>query len=205
MKTQLLKRSALALAPAALLALTSCTSTVSSPFDASNPNASYQPGVPGGVVVETRKLTATVDAIDAENRTVTLETKDGEKTTVKCGPEAINFDQVHVGDKLKVVVTAELAVAMADANNPPPADSGAAAVVLAPKGAKPGGIVAETKQITATLTGIDLLRHHATFRFPDGSIHTVEVRPDVDLTQRKLGDQVIIRATMAIALSVRKP
>lgn len=96
--------------PAAMLAFTSCSSTSSTPGVETTSGAAYQQGEPGGVVVETHKMTATVTGIDADNRKVTLVTPDGKKTTVKCGPEVINFDQIQVGDQLKIRVTQELAV-----------------------------------------------------------------------------------------------
>jgi translation elongation factor P/translation initiation factor 5A len=160
--------------------------------------------VPGGTVVETHKVTANVTAIDAASRTVTLLTSDGAKTTVKCGPEIINFDQIHVGDQLKVTITEELAVAM-NTDVAPSGASGAAVVALAPKGAKPGGIVAGTVQVTATVVAIDLKAHKATLQFPDGQTHTVAVRQDVDLTQRKVGENVTIRCTQSMAILVEKP
>ena len=40
--------------------------------------------------------------------------------------------------------------------------------------------------------------------FEDGTTKTVAVRPDVDLSQRKVGDKVVIRATEALALTVEK-
>ena len=149
-------------------------------------------------------MTATVTGIDAAKRKVTLVTPDGKKTTVKCGPEVINFDQIRVGDQLKATVTEELAVSMA-AEGAPSSDGGAAVVALAPKGAKPGAIVANTVQVTAKVTAIDLKHHKATLQFPNGATKTVAVRPDVDLTQRKVGEEVVIRTTEAVALSVQKP
>ena len=191
------------LAPAAILALASCSSNAP-PIGETTSATTYDKGVPGRVVVDTYKLNATVTGIDAANRKVTLVTWDGKQTTVKCGPEIINFDQIHVGDQLKVRATAELAVAMADAAAPP-AVSGAGLVALAPKGAKPGGLMAETQEYTATVTAIGLKRHEATLLFPDGTSKTFDVRKDVDLTQRKVGEKVAIRVTVAMALSVEKP
>ena len=54
-------------------------------------------------------------------------------------------------------------------------------VALAPKGAKPGGIMAATTQVTAKVTAIDVEHHKATLQFEDGTTRTVAVRPDVDL------------------------
>lgn len=186
---------------AATLLLASCSSTVYAPMD-NTPGATYEKGVPGGTVVETYKLTATVTAIDALTRKITLVAKDGKKATVKCGSNVANFDQIQVGDVVRAVVTDELTVAMADAEHPP--DSAAGLVALAPRGTKPATLVAETQQYTATISAINLKRNEATLLFPDGTTRTFAVRKDVDLTQRKVGERVVFRVTVAMAVGVQK-
>jgi hypothetical protein len=161
-------------------------------------------GVPGGAVVQTYELTATVSSMDKATRKVTLLSPDGIKRTVKVGPEAINFDQIRVGDQLNVTVAEELVVYVAGEGESA-SDAAAQVVALAPKGAKPGGIVAETIQVTAKVTAIDVARRQATLLFEDGTTRTVAVRPDVDLGKRKVGDKVVIRTTEALAITVRKP
>jgi len=197
---QMLFLSALA---AAALTLASCSSTVYGPIDEKTQGATYQKGVPGGTVVETRKLTATVTGIDASTRKVTLAAPDGKKTTVTCGPGVINFDQIRVGDVVRATVTDELTVAMANATTAP-ADSATAEVALAPKGAKPGPLMAETQQYTATITAINLKRRQATLQFPDGTTRTFVVRRDIDLTQQRIGEKVAFRVTVAMAVSMEK-
>jgi hypothetical protein len=204
MKARTLNITAMALFPAALLTFTSCSSTSSTPAVETTATAAYKQGVPGGVVVETHKLTAKVTSLDAATRKVTLLTADGEKTKVKCGPEVINFDQIRVGDRLKVTVTEELVAYLAE-TGAPPSDGAATAVILAPKGAKPGGVLADTVQVTAKVTAIDLKKHKATLQFPDGSTRTVAVRSDVDLTKRQVGEEVVIRTTEMLVISVEKP
>jgi len=195
----------LALAPAAMLAFSGCkTNTEPSPF-AKSPSTTTQEGVPGGVVVENYyDLTARVTAIDAVKRTVTVVGTNGNATTFVCGPEVRNFAQIQVGDELKVRLTELLSGAVADSKNPSP-DGSSTLALLAPKGAMPAAAVAETTQTTATLTGIDTLRHIASFRFPDGSLHHYAVRPDVDLKGRQIGEKVVIRKTMATAIWVQRP
>ena len=161
-------------------------------------------GVPGGAVVQMRELNATVVAIHKASRNVTLMSEDGIKQTVKVGPDAINFEQIHVGDRLKVQVTQELVVQMAEPGES--AQTGTASVVaLAPKGAKPGGVMAETTQVTATVTALDQQQRTATLRFEDGSTKTFPVRSDVDLSKRKVGEKVVFSVTEMIALRVQKP
>jgi len=64
--------------------------------------------------------------------------------------------------------------------------------------------MAETVQVTAKVTALDLKGHKATLQFPDGSTKTVAVRKDVDLTQQKLGEEVVVRCTEAVAITVAK-
>ena len=42
-------------------------------------------------------------------------------------------------------------------------------------------------------------------QFEDGTTRSVAVRPDVDLSKRKVGDTVVIRITETLAIQVAKP
>ena len=161
-------------------------------------------GVPGGSVVQTYQLTATVTAIDKASRKVTLMGRDGIKQTVKVGPEAINFDQIQVGDRLKLTVAESLVVYVAGEGETP-SDSAAQLVALAPRAPSRAAIMAATTKVTAKITAIDAEHRKATLQFEDGTTQTVAVRPDVDLGKRKVGETVVIRATEELAIAVEKP
>src|SRR6185437_16718102 len=64
---------------------------------------------PGKVSVNVVKLTGTVKAVDLQNKTVTVEGSGGKIVTVNA-PNARNLDQVHVGDKVNLQYTEELAL-----------------------------------------------------------------------------------------------
>lgn len=149
-------------------------------------------GVPGGAIVETVELSAKVIAIDATNRKITLQGASGIESTVKVGPEAVNFDQIEVGDLVKANVTKELIVHLMEENSTMPdgkalnslgyietknvqvAPDGATGIVaLAAKGSQPGGLISETIQVTATVTAIDLSERTATLSLEDGTIKTI--------------------------------
>ncbi len=189
---------------AGLLTLISCTSVSAPPPTEASRASAYQEGVPGGVVVNTVDVSARVTAIDKANRKVTLLGPDGEKFTVKVGPEAVNFDQIRVGDLVKATVTEELIVYLGE-EGAPSGEGEAGVVALAPKGAKPGGLAAQVTQVTATVTAIDRAKRTATLRFDDGSTKTYPVREDIDLSRRKVGEKVVFRVTEMIAISVEKP
>ena len=192
----------LGLVSAAALACASCSSDA--PQGQQATLVAAQQGVPGGLVVQTHKVSATVTAIDLPNRKVTLVTPDGKMETCKVGPEVVNLDQVRIGDQVKVTVTQELAVYLRKAGAPAK-DGEAAAIVLAPVGAKPGGVMANTIEVTATVKSVDLKHHKATLLFPDGKSKTYSVRPDVDLSDAQVGEKVVIRSTETIAVLVEKP
>ena len=202
------KFTALALLPAAVLALTSCSSTEPQAEPPAAMGASrtavFEPGVPGGVLIEKFKETATVTAIDPATRKVTLVKTDGTQASFIAGPEVANFAQIQVGDQVKATVTEELMMFV-----PRPGEStgaGAASVVaLVPLGEKPGGVMADTVEFTAKVTAVSLWHHTATLQLPDGSSKTVKVRPDVTLTKETVGTEVVIRTTEAVAISVEKP
>jgi hypothetical protein len=57
---------------------------------------------PGFSAVESPTNTATVSAIDHENRTGMLKLPDGTTETFKAGPEVRSFDKLRVGDQVLI-------------------------------------------------------------------------------------------------------
>lgn len=162
-------------------------------------------GVPGGAMMKTVSLTAKVTAIDAATRMLTLLREDGITTTFKAGPEVVNFDQIQVGDQVKVTAAEALVVSLrkkGDVVTPVPEG---VVVAKAAKGDKPGVLVKETQEITAKVKAIDVQGRKGTLEMPNGELRTVNVRDDVDLTKVSVGDEVVIRMTQAVAVRVEKP
>ena len=182
--------------------LMACTSQHADTLDAQTSSTSaYIPGVPGGVTSNVMTIVATVSSIDYTKRSVTLEDEQGHKRTLQISPEATNFNQVKVGDKVTVKFAEEMAVFMDDAKVPAE-DSGAALIAKAAEGEKPAILLADTRELTAVVKAVDLAKHSATLEFADGSSRTVAVRPDVSLSSDAVGRHVVIRITNAIALAV---
>ncbi|MYM63997.1 hypothetical protein [Pseudomaricurvus sp. HS19] len=160
-------------------------------------------GVPGGSTTMTAKLSATVTAIDYEQRTVTLEDREGHQKTVSIGPEAVNFEQVEVGDHVEISYKQETVIYL----NPidaPTADGAAAVAIDAPEGSKPASSMTAVAEVTAVVTAVDLEKHTVTLQFPDGEVQTVPVRKDVELREDQVGREVVIQVSTAMAISVTK-
>ena len=161
-------------------------------------------GTPGRVSVDVIKLTGTVKAVDLDKKTVTVEGSSGRVETIDAKEER-NLDQVKVGDKVTVTYTQALAVFVRKSDEPP-STSEKQTVQLAPKGEKPGGVVARTVELTGTIQSVDAQKRMVEVRVPAGDVRTFKVDPRVkNLSQVKKGDQVVLRYTESVALSVVKP
>ncbi len=197
MKTKTIRLIALALLPAAILAVTSCSTT------SGTEETDVIETPRGAVIVDTFTTTATVAAIESTKREVTLAFPGGSKSTYKAGPEVVNFNQIQVGDHVKAVATEEVAVFIG--SGAPSSASAGAGVALAPVGAKPGGVFVETAQVTAKVTAISAKKHQVTLQLPDGSSKQVKVGKQVNLAAVPLGTDVTVQVSKGLALSVQKP
>ena len=188
----------LVLLSAAMLTLTSCSSTSEPPPDVGKGRFTYTEGVPGGVLVQTVKISATVTAIDRATREATIIEPNGLTFMMKVSPEAVNFDQVNVGDQITATVTEKIVASLAKEGTT--SDD----ATLAPKGDKPAGLTAETTPITATVLAVDPDKRTVTLQFDEGEIKTLPVYNDADLSQVKVGQQAVFRVTEMVALWIEK-
>lgn len=168
------------------------------------------PGEAGGTLEESFTVSATVSAVDPTTRRVTLTAADGRQATFIAGPEIRNFDQLRAGDKVNATLTERLVVFVRGAGDgngdgAPPSATHAKALAAAPKGAKPGALIAESFEVVAAVQAIDSVNRTATLRFVDGQSVTIPVRADVELSRYKVGDSVVIRVTHALAVLVESP
>jgi hypothetical protein len=102
---------------------------------------------------------------------------------------------------VNAVIKSELVLALPGAEMPA-TETSVTAAALPPLGAKPGGVITQVQEYTATVTDINQRRREVTLRLPDDTKRTFTVRPDVDLSQRKAGQQVAVRVAVAVAISV---
>jgi len=75
-----------------------------------------------------------------------------------------------------------------------------------PLGEKPGGGVAETITMKATVEAIDYDTRMVVLRGPEGNTLTTKVDDRVKrFNDVKLGDEIVVQYTRAFAISVREP
>ena len=147
--------------------------------------------------------TATVEAIDVENRIVTLRNEDGEVFRQAVGDEVRNLAQVKVGDKVTVTYQVGLALALSPAN-----DAGALrkrvetdSLSRTALGQKPGGTIRKTVEAEGVVEAIDAKARTVTLK---GAEHTLKLEVDnaVDMSNIKVGDKVFAVYQESLAISV---
>ena len=141
-------------------------------------------------------MTATVQSVDLEKRTVTLKDSDGRVATYNVAPEVVNLPQVKPGDRVDVSRYEAVAidVTKAAAGSVPMAMQ-TTTVARAEEGELPAGQASRITSITAQVVGLNAAEHKVVFVGPAGGIRTVFVkRPKLQemLYELKVGDMVQI-------------
>ncbi len=184
-----------------LLALAGCQSAPSATEQAARTNP-----VPVSISNEFT-ATAEVMAIDHARRTVTLRREDGSLLALEVGQAARNFDQIAVGDKVRVRYKAALAASLRPAGETAQAAAGAVGAGRTEAGAKPGAGVALAMSARVKIESIDAPHDIVVFSLASGELiahrlATAEGRSFV--TGLRVGDVVQLDYAEALALSVEE-
>ena len=150
-------------------------------------------------------VTAKVVAIDREDRNVLLRGPEGNVVAIEVSRDVRNFDQIEVGDQVKVEYYESVALYLGQPEQRPEAAAGTV-VARASKGEKPAGLAVEAVDVSATIRAIDGQKRTVTLQLPDGKQVTTRVDQSVkDFDMLKVGDSIHARYTEAMAISVEKP
>jgi Cu/Ag efflux protein CusF len=155
---------------------------------------------PAALIADTSEISAKIDSVDADQRTVTLQGEQGNSRTIKVSRD-VDLASCKPGDEVTLVCTN--GCALMDERAPQGAQP--AAAKLPPQGAMPGGMGLDVARATAAVTAIDPDRRLVTLRLADGSSRTVHLgKQFINFDQIKVGD--LVRATLAetVAVSVNK-
>jgi hypothetical protein len=150
-------------------------------------------------------ITAEVVAIDRVDRTLALRGPDGNVVAVEVSHAARNFDQIRVGDMVKITYYESVALYIGKKGQKPEESAGLVTARSA-KGAMPAGIAVEAVDISAEVMAIDKQKRAVTLELPDGRKVTTKVDKSVKAFDTlKVGDAIHARYTEAIAISVERP
>jgi hypothetical protein len=160
---------------------------------------------PSGVKVETTSITATVKEINYKYRTVVLKGPKGNLIELEVGDEARNFDQVKEGDLVTIENSKSVALEVQKSSGKPVAME-TRSVTRAKPGEKPSGTIKTTGLMTVMVEDINYKTREATLKLADGNIMKLEVGPQVKrLEEVRKGDEIVVRYTTTVSISVKKP
>jgi hypothetical protein len=149
---------------------------------------------------EMRTMSATVEAIDAATRQVTVKKQDGTHEVFYVPPSVKRFDMLKVGDRINARHY-ENVVLRVQAPGEKPIDR-AAKETVTPAAQGTGGTIAHQRTITATITAIDNQAPSITFTGPGGYKYSSRVNDTAALAKVKVGDKVDITWTEATLVSI---
>jgi len=157
------------------------------------------PGVAGAA--QTVKLTATIAAIDAATRAVTLKGPEGRELTVTAGPEVRNFAQMKVGDRVDVEYLEALTIELKKGSTAPIARTEQAGAAGAKPGERPAGLAGRQVTVTAEVIGLDATTQTVTLKGPRRTVE-LKVRDPEQFKLVAKGDRVEATYTEAVAVVV---
>jgi Cu/Ag efflux protein CusF len=157
------------------------------------------PGVAGAV--QTVKLTATITAIDAATRGITLKGPQGKEVRLTAGQEVKNFAQMKVGDQVNVEFVEALTLELKKGSTAPVARTDQAAAAGAKPGERPAGAVGRQVTITAEVMKLDPKTQVVTLRGPQRTVELKVADPEQFKRVAK-GDRVEATYTEALAIVV---
>lgn len=166
-----------AITVAAILAtLAACSGNRSSDTAAPAPAAVPATEQPATVVGESYvDAEATIQSIDAKNRTVTLRRADGSAEVVKVQPD-LNLAKLRKGDVVMLTGYQRLSVKALPPGAAPVGVVREAAMAKSQPDQQPGRAVAEVTRVVAEVTAIDLVNSAVTLRGADGALQTLMVK-----------------------------
>jgi hypothetical protein len=147
--------------------------------------------------------TATIVAIDATNRLVSLKGSDGMVETIYAGPDVKRFSELKVGDNVTFKYYESVVFAIQQPGEKPPANVPPSLVRNA--GPKPGGMLSQQATAVVTVQAIDNAVGAITIKSEKGDVMSFKVEDKSNLKGVKVGDRIQVTYTQALAISVEPP
>jgi hypothetical protein len=179
--------------PAGLAVLGGCATT-----EGVEQQQVYQ--LPDGVAaVDTFTTVATVTAIDAAKRRVTLTTPDGRSSKLKAGKD-VDLGSLRVGEQIGVRVTEETAIEIR--NDGTPASDAVAVGLAAVTDGQAGAVLeGEAVESSAKIVAIDQASRKITFQFADGTTKTLKAGKKSGLKDLEVGETVIVQYAVSVLIA----
>lgn len=155
-------------------------------------------------LTSTTTASAIVEAIDAPSRRLTLRLADGRKVDAVVGKEARNFDQIKVGDEIRVESMSTI-VLQRKPGGQALTESEKIDMTRAEPGQKPGGVVTYKARMLTDVVGVNKAKKTITLKDPEGKLIVLNVKNPEQFDAVKVGNQVEIDYLETLAIAVTQP
>ncbi len=173
---------------------------------ASAPTAVPATAQPETVVGEAYAETeATIEAIDAKTRNVTLRAADGKTQTVQA-PVDVDLTVLKKGDVVILGAYQRVSVRALSPGSAPLGVTREVAAAHSQPGETPGRVLAEATRVVSEVTAIDLANNRVTLKGADGLARTLDVKNPENqrkLQTLKVGELVEIDLIEAVAVELK--
>lgn len=153
------------------------------------------------LVADAAVAVATVVAVDAKTRDVTLVGSEGEELTFTAGPEVRNFAQIKRGDRVMMSFFEGLALALGPKGGDVKARYDKLRVARAKAGEKPAVEITRTTEAVGLVKAVDRKARRVTLQGVENTV-VLTASADVDLAQVKVGDEVEALYVKSYAIDV---
>lgn len=158
---------------------------------------------PEVAVSETLTTTAQVQAVDVQNRRLTLKNQEGEVFTIDVPPEVRRLAEIKAGDLIVTEYRQALAVGISKTGDSSGIRSRRESVNLerAGKDQPPGAVARKNVTIVANIIAIDRAKRQVTLKGAERAV-TVTAPEDINLDDLKVGDEVMADYLQELAIKV---
>lgn len=158
-----------------------------------------EPGKVG--VAETVKATATITAIDAATRAVTLKGPQGREMTVTAGEQVKNFAQLKVGDQVNIEYVEALTMELKKGSTAVVSRTEMAGAGGAKPGERPAGMGGRQVTVVAEVVELNAQTQVVTLKGPQRTVD-LKVRDPAQFKLIAKGDRIEATYTEAVAVTV---
>jgi hypothetical protein len=155
-----------------------------------------------GRAVAVVEASAVVTAVNKATREVTLKGPKGHLETVQAGEEVRNFDQIKVGDTLKVKYVEALTVELKKGGKAVVGRTDSGALDRSQPGQKPGGVARREVKVVANVVAVDEATMKVSVKNDKGEVFDLNLRDPAQVKLVKVGDQVEATYNEALALAM---
>jgi hypothetical protein len=157
----------------------------------------------GGVVGDVAQWKGVVTAVDPTARTMVVKGPQGNLHEFDVPASIPNLGNVKIGDTLTIAYVEAIALYVRESSDPPEAST-THSVTVKPTG-RPAVAHVTIRETEANVLSINQTTRWMTVQGPHFNLHTFHVDPSVAAFSRvKVGDQIVLRYTEALAVAITK-